>query len=688
MQPPSPAMNDAGARLERGILMVHGSAVLTGVPEHLTLVDDPLEVGVYLHASAPTAAAKHQFTLGAFAQLRRFTCCYRCDPWWVTSVAGDRGCEVPVETQYLLAELADGRVAVLLLLLDGPFYTMLCGADDDTLVLTAETGDPAVVGAEVTGLFIAVGDDPYALMEAAAQSVTARMGCGRLHREKPLPDFVDDFGWCTWDAFYQDVSHAKVREGLESFAAGGVSPRFLILDDGWLSARVMETGESRLTSFAANAEKFPGDLGATVAMAKGEFDIETFLVWHTLQGYWGGVDGEALPHYRVSGTEKHFSAGILQHTPEITTMFGRIVGLLAPEDSYRFFHDFHRHLREQGVDGVKVDNQGSLDAVTHGHGGLISLVRAYHEALEGAAQTHFFGRLINCMSVSTNVVYHALNSTLIRSSTDFWPTIPASHGLHLYTNAQSSFWLGEFMHPDWDMFQSDHAMGAFHAAGRAVSGSPLYVSDKPDGHDFALLRKLVLSDGTILRAREIGRPTRDCLFHNPTKEDVLLKIFNHDERAGVLGVFNARYHAEEAERVTLSGQVCPADVEGLAGERFASYAHNAQTLTCGVRDAALPVTLPELTFEIFTIVPIEHGVAPIGLTDKFNSAGAITAKDADPRGGYFLALRDGGDFLAWCAETPSEVRVDDAPVPFNYDAATGALRVTVSPGGPHVVRIV
>jgi hypothetical protein len=85
----------------------------------------------------------------------------------------------------------------------------------------AETGDPAVVGSEVVGLFVAVDDDPYRLMEQAAQSVMARVGTGRLRREKPLPAFVDTFGWCTWEAFYQDVSHDKVREGLQSFAGGG-----------------------------------------------------------------------------------------------------------------------------------------------------------------------------------------------------------------------------------------------------------------------------------------------------------------------------------------------------------------------------------------------------------------------------------------------------------------------------------
>jgi len=66
--------------------------------------------------------------------------------------------------------------------------------------------------------------------------------------------------------------------------------------------------------------------------------------------------------------------------------------------------------------------------------------------------------------------------------------------------------------PDWDMFHSKHPKAALHAAARAVSGAAVYVSDLPGAHDFALLRRMVLPDGSVLRARLPGRPTRDALF--------------------------------------------------------------------------------------------------------------------------------------------------------------------------------
>jgi raffinose synthase len=45
-------------------------------------------------------------------------------------------------------------------------------------------------------------------------------------------------------------------------------------------------------------------------------------------------------------------------------------------------------------------------------------------------------------------------------------------------------------------------------------------SDKPGNHNFELLKKLVLPDGSILRARLPGRPTRDCLFTDPARDGV------------------------------------------------------------------------------------------------------------------------------------------------------------------------
>ena len=672
-------------------LTLANSPILTDLPAHAVVLPDPTGVGAFLRLDAPAAADRHVLSLGPAGPFGRFVACHRYEPFWMVPRIGERLSEVPAETQSLLLELPGGAVALLVPLIDDRMRASLQGAAGDTLEVVIESGDPAVTTDSMMALFVAVGEDVYDLMARAASSVMAHLGTGRLRRDKSLPAFVDQFGWCTWDAFYQEVSPEKVRAGLTSFAAGGVSPRLLILDDGWQTERGFPVVARRLTSLAAN-EKFDGSLAPTVAMARSEFGIETFLVWHAMVGYWGGVDLESLPEYHAQVIPRAFSEGCLAHEPGVQHWWGTEVGVIPPDHIDRFFHDYHDRLRREGVDGVKVDTQAVLEGVSAGLGGRVHLMKRYRQALEGSAAVHFRGNLINCMSNANEMHYMALSTTLTRTSTDFWPLKPATHGLHLFTNAQVSVWFSEFVHPDWDMFQSGHPVGAFHAAARAVSGGPVYVSDKPGEHDFELLRKLVLPDGSVVRTRTPARPTRDCLFRDPLREDVWLKLFSHNAVGAVVGAFHCRYDEEGAPPI--HGAVSPSDAEteflpgnSVSHTLFAVYAHYAGELRVLARDERWEMTLPTLSAELFTIVPIDHGVAPIGLPALFNSGGAVLAQGWDGEGRNITRLRGLGEYLIYCERRPGRVLVDGRDAAYDYDPSSGALRVDVGELGEHEVAL-
>lgn len=80
------------------------------------------------------------------------------------------------------------------------------------------------------------------------------------------------------------------------------------------------------------------------------------------------------------------------------------------------------------------------------------------------------------------------------------------------------------------MFQSTHPCAEFHAASRAISGGPIYVSDSVGKHNFQLLKRLVLPDGSILRCQYYALPTRDCLFEDPLHDGkTMLKIWNFNK---------------------------------------------------------------------------------------------------------------------------------------------------------------
>jgi raffinose synthase len=677
----------AGFSLRDGTLWLGERPVLERVPSNFSIAKCPASTGVFLNFATTPPGSLIQAPVGSIAGLRRFTSCHRDEPFWMIPQAGTNLATVGLETQWLLAETDAGDCVMMVPLMAGSFVFTLSGAADG-LQITGETGDPAVQGRGGVALFVAVGSDPYKMAELGARVVMKHLGNGKLRRDKPVPDFANEFGWCTWDSFYKKVSADGVRRGLKSFKDGGVEPRMLILDDGWQDYQTEPTGEERLVSFAPNQARFGGDLRPTVRVAKTEFRVRTFLVWHALMGYWAGVDGAALPGYDVRDRRRSFGPAILHLHPTLNTQYwGHRVGVIPPERIGNFYDDYHQCLEAAGVDGLKVDNQCMIESVAQGFGGRVAMTTAYRAALEKSVAKHFDGRLINCMASAMEMYYCSPRSTLIRTSIDFWPGRPETHGQHLYCNAQVGVWFGEFMQPDWDMFQSAHALGSFHAAGRVVSGGPVYVSDLPDAHNFDLLRKLVLSDGSILRADRPGRPTRDCLFADVTHEPVLLKVFNYNRDGAMIGAFNCNYHASEAERVTNTGTVSPADAPGLRGEDFVGFANQADRLwRCARNDHAL-LKLGEGEWELISFVPVERGVAVIGLADKLNSAGAITAKKWHGDGTLTITLRDGGRFLAWSEKPVETVFVDGKPKSFIYDATTGRLSVEVPPGGKRQVSL-
>ncbi|KAA8518554.1 hypothetical protein F0562_016028 [Nyssa sinensis] len=108
--------------------------------------------------------------------------------------------------------------------------------------------------------------------------------------------------------------------------------------------------------------------------------------------------------------------------------------------------------------------------------------------------------------------------------------------------AYNTIFLGEFMQPDWDMFHSLYPMAEYHGAARAVGGYAIYVSDKPGQHDFNLLKKLVLPDGSILRAKlpvevpkkkvkKINIPVSELVYGGMAPVDVQKAVENEFEMA-------------------------------------------------------------------------------------------------------------------------------------------------------------
>ncbi|CAM0913000.1 unnamed protein product [Alopecurus aequalis] len=656
---------ESSVRLADGELSVRGRAVLSGVPDAVTASSaaarGPVD-GVFLGADFAQPASRHVVSLGAMRGVR-FMACFRFKMWWMAQRMGDKGGDVPHETQFLLVESEpaggaeeDTSYVVFLPLVEGAFRASLQGggAGGDELQLCVESGDADTRASYFDrALFVGAAEsDPFAAITGAVAAVRSCLGTFRPRAEKKLPGIVDYFGWCTWDAFYQDVTQEGVEAGLQSLAAGGAPPKFVIIDDGWQSVGTDKpnpdedpAGEAekpprlpRLTGIKENS-KFQSGKGSAVTgietlvrAAKEKYGLKYVYVWHAITGYWGGVrPGVAgMEAYRSTMQFPKISPGVAENEPnmktDVLTLQG--LGLVHPQAVHRFYDELHAYLAAAGVDGVKVDVQCVLETLGAGHGGRVQLTKEYHRALDASVAKNFRDNgIIACMSHNTDALYCSKQTAVVRASDDFFPREAVSHTIHIAAVAYNSVFLGEFMLPDWDMFHSLHPAGDYHGSARAISGGPVYVSDAPGKHNFQLLKKMVLPDGTVLRSRLPGRPTKDCLFADPARDGVtLLKIWNMNMFTGVLGVYNCQgaawssaekknvFHDEAGAGALTCGVrsrdvhlIAEAATDGGAGWSgdCAVYRHAGGDLIVLPDGAALPVSLKVLEHDVLTVSPIK-----------------------------------------------------------------------------------
>ncbi|MEW5310275.1 MAG: hypothetical protein WDW38_002088 [Sanguina aurantia] len=322
----------------------------------------------------------------------------------------------------------------------------------------------------------------------------------------------------------------------------------------------------RLTSVKANA-KFSssqagpeqgvssegGDLRKVVASLKQRFGLQFVYCWHSVSGYWAGVmpDEARMDNVKSSIVFAKPSSSILEVSPETAWEAPALYGIGVPDDPALLYHNMHTYLASCGIDGVKVDCQSTLGLLPSCTADPRSQSERHHAALEASVATHFPGNhMINCMCHSTEDLYRMKDTAVARASEDFWPNDESSSRPHIAQNAYNSLFMAPLVLPDWDMFQSTDVSARLHAMARAVSGGPVYVSDKPGCHDVQLLRQLVLPDGSIYRAAGVGRPTLDCLFVDVLRDGVsLLKVWNVNAVTLVVGVFNLQGDCQGAAAV-------------------------------------------------------------------------------------------------------------------------------------------
>ncbi len=487
-----------------------------------------------------------------------------------------------------------------------------------------------------------------------------------LREGKEIPAPFDKLGWCSWNAYGQDIKETDIKEAVDGFKKHNVPVRFIILDDTWSdvdrvndSERIAEgISVTRLVSYAPDETKFPSGLRPLIDYAK-DAGIESFGIWHTLNGHWYGV----LP-----------DAQVVQEHPEwfITTAGGWVV----PTPSSGFYKEWYKTLKECGVDFLKIDNQGFHRRCLPYQQNMAEYMAGIQDDLRKAANQYGFP-IIYCMATQPETLFNCGSNQVLRVTNDFFPNNGFSTRKRLVNNFYNSFWLSKIFWPDFDMFQSRDTYAETFGRMLAISGSPIYTTDRPDAINAALISRLVLPSGNIPRYDDLSQVVPGRFFEDPFTPGNVLAVTACVRDTVTLGLFN----------VIQDGQLCSGTVSfaeiGLYAERYMVYSD------AGYFEPKVLMMEDHITFDLesmksdlVTIAPVIDGFATVGVVDYLATPAVVESIERRAEC-IEISLKASGLLLGFIEPNPvgvtcgeqSLLEVNDNPAPGEYSCKDGLFKI-------------
>lgn len=589
--------------------------------------------------------------VGGIGDVRGLMANYRHKFWWTRPHFDPDVSRLPHRTQSML--WSDGESYAHLLPICDEVYRCDLGGNGERMTengpvagtgrgfsVRLSAGKGGIDRCRTLAFVLSVGGEPSGLFRDNASAALRALDRRLLRREeRRYPEMLEYVGWCSWDAFRQEVSEQGILDKADDWKACGLPLKWIIVDDGWL-----DENERRLRSFGPDPVKFPSGFASLTNRLKRQYGLEWVGVWQALTGYWHGID----PDGSLARSDMR------RYLHE--TNNGTLLPSLDEANGFGFWSAWHAELKRDGIDFVKVDSQSTLTNYT-GHSMTIGeAASGAHRALDASVGLHFDGCLINCMGMAVDNIWHRPASPISRNSGDFMPMDADWFSEHALQNVYNAPYHGELYWCDYDMFWTKHPDGMRHAVLRAVSGGPVYISDKPGETDPSVLWPLMLRTGRILRCDRPGVPTGDTLLCDPTREAIPLKVWNRSGNAGIVAAFHIH---EAADRVQAT--VGPSDVPGLNARRYAVLDHFGQRVHALEAAERLPISLERGETGLYTFVPFEGSFAVFGLVDKYIGSAAVVSRDTHG-GRTFVRLAEGGVFGFAADREPARVLVNGKEV--------------------------
>ena len=595
-------------------LKEHRSGQLQSVSLHLNLLQEEHWIFDGLDLKAPV-----RVFVPLDPKPEKMTALYMFADWWTRPAFAERFEDIPPRTQVLLLKWKD-KYACLVPMVGEHWKATVNGGTETELCLELSAGVGGSMSMEEPLYILAEADSVGEAVHCAFTRLAREKGIP-MRQERRLPEQFRSLGWCSWNAFYTDVDETGLRQKAEEFTQKSVPVRWMIIDDGWMS-----TQDTFLTDFTPDRKKFPKGFSQMVKDIRQSSAIQKFGVWHALGGYWSGIQkGSVLAEQEA------------EHLKECTN------GLLvpSPEHGAAFYQHWYQLLRRQGIEFVKVDGQSTAARYFENTLPVSSAVRGMNEALESGASL-MDNNILNCMGMAMENILARPASAVSRNSDDFFPNREGSFTEHLLENAYNAIYHDELYCCDWDMFWTSHPDGRKHSLLRAVSGGPVYFSDRVGETNPDVLKPLAYLDGSLPMMIRSAKPTEDCVFSDPRSGGVL-KLHNAAPWGSVMAGGIAVYNLTGEQQ---NFSFAPSDIPELEESRrywiYDWFGKQAYSMDAEERFEG---TIDAQGFGWYVILPERESLSCLGLTEKYVGFSAVESV-SEVSGCTTVVLRETGT-VSW-----------------------------------------
>ncbi|WP_158293191.1 hypothetical protein KFZ70_12525 [Tamlana fucoidanivorans] len=556
---------------------------------------------------------------------------------------------------YLLLKLKNGEYLSILPLVSKNVmsYVSLNGGQSSVKLCTF--GTDSFTG-EAPLFAYSYAKDPYtATQKCWEQAINSKFCKDNIQwrSKKEYPELYNYLGWCTWESFGGDITEENVSQSIKEIKENPVPVRWVIIDDGYLDVEVPKNGwKNQLLSFGVN-NKFPNGWRPITAL-KNENTVKWMGIWRNMSGGMGGVSR----NHTMANLKEHlmpWTAYRLERpggNVEIETNM-----IIRPDykSSEAFYNEMIRNSINGGFDFVKVDFQTYNFWMNYGSKNGVNAAHQNNKALETVCYENNVA-LLNCISQSNVNVFNTKYSVISRASVDV--KLDNDNMFRTVQSFTNNMWWGDILVADLDMYHTSNQKTAqYLTIARAVSGGPIYISDRPIHFNKKLIDPLIFKDGKIIRTLAPAVPLADNLFTNyktscyrviaPTRhKSCAIAAFNFTSKESIEGTISKKdYQFAAAKEQPYEG------LWQLPHEGLVVYDWEARR---GVRlNDSYKFLVNNMKGRIFNLSPIENGWAVIGLMNKYVGGCTYTIKE-NTKNYLKIILDESGPLIVYHnSKTPS-----------------------------------